>query len=113
MNTKLKELREVIIAAVDSNRADQLLGKVEVVCTDGTKIAIPSHFRLADVLLAMRGLDDTEKFIGWRVGTCGDFWHEKKGLLVNAEWNLSKNSLAEQSPETIDWLHEVLVTKEI
>lgn len=60
--------------------------------------------RLVDVLLAMRGLN----YIS--IDPSGDFWQTStrgRSHLV-ANWNLRADSLEDQSPETISFIHSLL-----
>lgn len=63
--------------------------------------------RLADVLLALNRKSNTSGY--WAVDTTGAWLDMRKSVRhIMSEWNLRKDSLDEQSEETISFLYELL-----
>jgi hypothetical protein len=71
---------------------------------DGSQWWVDRPIRLADVLLAMQGMNYVT------IDPSGDFWISNTGgrSKLGESWDLRADDLSQQSPETIGFIHSLL-----
>lgn len=108
MNDKLQKITESVY------KANPDKPKIKMVChVRGHEKSEEEPIRLADVLLAIssRGDADTPAPV-WAIDTAGEFFDQSTSdgspIYLAKYWNLLKDSLSDQSPETLQFIYELL-----